>query len=81
MEKQNFLKPQEELMEMLNNCLSKQDSTYHRPSIMEAIEVLSKYNFENRLKMKGLLTHTVIDSLQLPYNIAELIVKFDQQIS
>ncbi len=41
--------------------ISKQDKT----SLMRLLELLNQYSFENRLYQKGLLSHTIIDSLEL----------------
>lgn len=56
--------------------ISEQDKT----SLMRLLELLNQYSFENRLYRKGLLSHTIIDSLELGHSIGEKVVKFDIDI-
>jgi len=56
--------------------ISEQD----RISLMRLLELLNQYSFENRLYQKGLLSHTIIDSLELDYSIGEKFIKFDNDI-
>lgn len=49
-------------------------------SLERVLEILSEYRFENRLEMKGVLTRTIIDSLELDYSIGEELISFDERI-
>ena len=49
--------------------------------IQTILEILKKYNFYNRSKMKGLLARTVVDSLELNYTIGSRIIEFDNSVS
>lgn len=42
--------------------------------------ILDRYSFENRLAMKGLLSHAIIDSLTLDNSIGEEFIRFDKSI-
>ncbi|QEH42244.1 hypothetical protein [Chitinophaga sp. XS-30] len=55
-------------------------SEQDRTSLMRLLELLNQYSFENRLYQKGLLSHTIIDSLELDYSIGEKFIKFDNDI-
>ena len=44
------------------------------------LSILKDYAFQDRFKMKGTLTHTIIDSLNLDYSIAAEFLKFDEDI-
>lgn len=42
--------------------------------------ILHQYTFENRLEMKGLITRTIVDSLDLEYSLSEKLIWFDSSI-
>jgi len=48
--------------------------------LLKLIEILNGYSFDNRLQKKGLLSHTIVDSLDIDYSIGELFRKFDDDI-
>lgn len=50
-------------------------------SIAVLKELLEKYNYNNRLIIKGLLTRKIIDSLELGYAIGEKVIEFAKSIS
>jgi len=81
MNKDVFLLKKQSLISTLNlikenNELSSDDLS----SLRTIFDILEKYNYENRNKVKGLLTRTIIDSLELDYSIGEKIIFFDQNI-
>ncbi|WLD23638.1 hypothetical protein NU10_13165 [Flavobacterium dauae] len=43
-------------------------------------EILHQYTFANRLKKKGALSYIIIDSLNLDYNLGDIIIGFDKNI-
>lgn len=49
-------------------------------SIDRLIRILDAYTFENRLRLKGLLSHTIVDSIDLENPIADELIKFDNDI-
>jgi uncharacterized alpha-E superfamily protein len=55
-------------------------SEHDRTCLMKLLELLNQYSFENRLYQKGLLSRTIIDSLELDYSIGEKFIKFDNDI-
>lgn len=55
-------------------------SNIEENSIKKLLEILDEYSFENRLKKKGLLTRTIIDSLELDYSLGERFIEFDNRI-
>jgi predicted nucleotidyltransferase len=44
------------------------------------IQILESYTFDNRLSMKGTLSRTPVDSLDLPYALGEKVIQFDKAI-
>jgi hypothetical protein len=44
------------------------------------IQILESYTFDNRLTMKGTLSRTLVDSLDLPFEIGEKVILFDKAI-
>lgn len=48
------------------------------PNIL--VSILNQYTYRNRLEMKGLISHTILDSLEIDDIIAEEFLKFDQKI-
>lgn len=50
-------------------------------SLKRIRRILLHYTFENRLECKGILTRVTIDSLELPYELAEQIIQFDRYVT
>jgi hypothetical protein len=42
--------------------------------------LIDQYSYENRLQQKGLLSHSIIDSLKLDYSLGEKFINFDNEI-
>ncbi|SDL40485.1 hypothetical protein SAMN04488090_0742 [Siphonobacter aquaeclarae] len=56
-------------------------SEKEKTMLERVLVLLDHYSFENRLLVKGLLSHTVIDTLELPYSLGDLLIRFDHQIT
>ena len=52
-----------------------------RQSIERLLKLLEMYNYDNRVKMKGILTRTIIDSLRINYSLGEKFIQFDNSIT
>ena len=50
-------------------------------SLDKLMEILESYSFENRKEKKGVLTRTIIDSLEMDYFLGEKFIQFDNCIS
>lgn len=77
MNEEIFIKQKENLIRFLNEKLKETENR----SLKKTIEILSFYDFSNRLEQKGTLTHFIIDSSELDYSIGEKIIGFDNYIS
>lgn len=81
MNKEIFVEKKESLINLIKESLIKTDiSEQDRISLTKLLELLNQYSFENRLQQKGLLSHTIIDSLELNYSLGEKFIKFDNEI-
>lgn len=81
MTKENFVERKENLTNLINEYLAKKDIYEHDKSYLrKLLELLSQYSYENRLKVKGLLSHTIIDCMELDYSLGEKFIKFDYDI-
>lgn len=81
MKREIFVKKKDSLIRLIKDSLAKTDiSEQDRKSLVILLELLNQYSFENRLLQKGLLSHTIIDSLELDYSLGEKFIKFDNEI-
>lgn len=81
MNKDEFLKQKESLIIKVKNRLSLSNlSVEETNSLTTILDILEQYTYQNRLNNKGLLTHTIIDSLSLNIFLEEYIW-FDKSIS
>ena len=81
MDKETFLDNKEKLVDLINELLTQPNLAKHEEnSLIKLLQILNQYSFENRLKMKGLLSHTIVDSLELDYLLGEKFIKFDADI-
>ncbi len=81
MNREIFIKRKEELSTLINNYLIKDNLAKQEESaLVKLLELLTQYSFENRFDKKGLLSHTIIDSLELDYSFGEKFIKFDNDI-
>ncbi len=42
--------------------------------------LINEYTLENRMKVKGLLSRVIVDSVDLPYDFTEKFIVFDQNL-
>lgn len=76
-----FNKTKKELMDLIHSYLNENNTTRtNKIEFTKILEILNQYTFENRLQKKGLLSHTIIDSLELDYYIGEKFIIFDNNI-
>ena len=81
MKKETFLEKKKKLINLITDALSKTDiCEQDKISLCKILEILNQYSFENRLQKKGLLSHTIVDSLELDYSLGEKFIKFDNEI-
>ena len=82
MQENNFVIAKAHLLEILYFRLNNTpvSTTDHR-EILKVIEIVNEYSYINRLRKKGSLTRIIIDSLNLDYELADVIIQFDQRIS
>lgn len=81
MDRKIFVERKESLTNLIKESLVKTDvSEQDRISLTKLLEIFNQYSFENRLQKKGLLSHTIIDSLELDYSLGEKFIKFDNDI-
>lgn len=81
MNKEIFIKRKQNLIKLIEDTLTKMEiCEQDKISLNKLLEILNQYSFENRLQKKGLLSHTIIDSLELDYFLGENFIKFDNEI-
>ncbi|WP_066440677.1 hypothetical protein [Chryseobacterium sp. CCH4-E10] len=81
MNKEIFIKRKQNLINLIADTLTKMEiCEQDKISLNKVLEVLNEYSFENRLQKKGLLSHTIIDSLELDYPQGEKFITFDNEI-
>lgn len=81
MNREKFIASKENLTNLLIENLSQKDiSEQDRKSILKLLELIDQYSYENRLQQKGLLSHSIIDSLKLDYSLGEKLINFDNEI-
>jgi len=82
MQENNFVIAKAHLLEILYFRLNNTpvSTTEHR-EILTVIEIVNEYSYINRLQQKGRLARIIVDSLNLDYELGDLIIKFDQRIS
>lgn len=81
MRKEDFNKRKENLLQFVKEMSNKSDlNNTDKTSLNKLIHIVGEYNFENRLEIKGLISRTIIDSLELDYSIGEKFIEFDNSI-
>lgn len=81
MDREIFVRRKDNLAHLIKERLAKKDlSEPDRRSFIELLKLLNLYSFENRLEQKGLLSHTIIDSLELDYSFGDQFIRFDNDI-
>ena len=81
MNKDVFIERKEGLISLIKDSLVENNvCEQDKGSLNILLGIIDEYSFENRLQKKGLLTHTIVDSLELDYSIGEKFIMFDQII-
>jgi hypothetical protein len=81
MSREIFIERKQNLINLINDNLIKIEvPEQDKISLSKLLEILNQYSFENRLQKKGLISHTIIDSLELDYTLGEKFIKFDNDI-
>lgn len=81
MNEENFIEKKDKLKHLLIHKVNESSiGVSCKESIEKVIEVLNQYTYANRLEQKGRLSRIVIDSLNLDYNLGEVIIRFDNNI-
>lgn len=81
MEIQIFKDKKKRLVNFVNEILGTNSlSLIDIKSLEKLLEILNTYSFENRKEKKGVLTRTIIDSLELDYSLGEKFIEFDNSI-
>lgn len=81
MDRKIFIERKQDLITLITDSLTKTEISDHdKTSLKKLLDILNLYSFENRLQKKGLLSHTIIDSLELEYSLGEKLIKFDNDI-
>jgi hypothetical protein len=81
MSRQIFIERKQNLINLIKDNLIKIEiPEQDKISLSKLLEILNQYSFENRLQKKGLLSHTIIDSLELDYILGEKFINFDNDI-
>ncbi|APD07046.1 hypothetical protein UJ101_01530 [Flavobacteriaceae bacterium UJ101] len=82
MNKEEFDNQKNDIIKMINDRMGASSLTeLEKDSLIKVIKIINDYNFNNRIKIKGLLSKTIIDSLELDYFIGEKLINFDNNIS
>jgi hypothetical protein len=82
MKREVFLERKNDLVDLVNSILAKNDiGEQDKISLNTLLDLLNLYSYENRLGQKGLLIHTIIDSLELDYSLGKQFINFDNDIS
>jgi len=81
MEEIRFVAAKRKLESLIISSMKESKLTdIERNSLNKLSVLLEKYTYENRLQFKGIITRTIIDSLELPYDLAEKFIDFDNGI-
>jgi hypothetical protein len=81
MDEKEFNRQKAKLLNSINSKLS--DQATGRQDVYElehVLKIVEGYHFRNRLSMKGVLTHTIIDSIQLDSEFLVPFIYFDKSI-
>jgi len=79
--KDSFDKRKHNLSTLIEDRINAKDiSAIERSSLLKLRELIREYTFLNRFEMKGILSHTIVDSLTLDYSLASQFIEFDEAI-
>jgi len=81
MDREIFVEKKNGLINFIDESMARIDiSELDKCALIKLLALINKYTFENRLQQKGLLSHTIVDSLELDYYLAEKFINFDDAI-
>jgi len=81
MNEAQFLAQKGSLNSLIADYLAQKDiDLTSKSNCIRLLAILDKYTFNNRFEMKGLLSHTIVDSIELDYSITEKFMYFDKHI-
>ncbi len=76
-----FNKQKDDLLLIIKNRLKSPNlNEIEKESLNKLMKIMNEYTFINRLEMKGVLSHAIVDSLTLDYSIGEKFIEFDNRI-
>ena len=76
-----FTQNKNNLIAQINHWVSLSEvNEQYKHALAKLLPILNEYSYENRLKLKGTLSHTIIDSLELDYAMGEKFLEFDKNI-
>ena len=81
MQQDLFNQRKNNLINELSERLEKSCSETERKELKLVIAILHQYTYSNRLQKKGMVSHFLIDSSNLDYEIGDPIIMFDKCIS
>jgi len=83
MNSKSFMEAKEGLISIINANLVLIDLTNDERSILIHLKkiLVTNYSFENRLRVKGILAHAVVDSQVLDLKLGEKFIMFDNHIN
>ncbi|QKJ31688.1 hypothetical protein HQ865_18595 [Mucilaginibacter mali] len=81
MERQIFETQKQALIKLIDEYLTQKHSIEHKAGLYHILGIINQHTYDNRLHLKGTITHTIIDSLQLDYLLGEKLIRFDENIS
>lgn len=81
MDREVFDQRKQALIALVNaNLHSASSAKKVETELLKLLALLHQYTFANRLVQKGLLSHTITDSMELDNSIGERFLEFDDDI-
>jgi hypothetical protein len=78
MNKIEFITTKQKLQGLIISIASESEiSNSEKTSISRLLKLLIGYTYENRLQVQGTIARTIIDSFELPHELAAEFIKFD----
>ena len=80
--KEEYKTKKETLLELVKDKLANVYLTEREEtSLNKLLEIMKRYEYENRIEIKGLISRVIVDSLEIDYSIGEKFIEFDNSIS
>ena len=81
MQKTEFLRRQSELIRLIDEELNKSGLTENQIDSLKRIKnILNEHTYENRMMKKGVISYTIVDSLELDNSISDRLILFDKYL-